>query len=563
MWDFQSQFHALAERAAKSLFSSLDPTFSPRVILVGLLQSHRADRHPIIIEPPEGTCKPSDFYRLLEVHESMGRLVVSRLYTEERSQLKAQHDQLRATLLKELEFGDKKNQYKYFCAQPSSVEDYLVFVVLQLDAKAYELQGRLQKGQRHNGDLVEVSLPDAAINEFLVESQRLVGFSEQLIDSGVFRSASETLRAAGQRLMLTPERVKGASKRDLFQTCATISSLKYEGEEGIGKLVIADLGHPAVEVKISFLETVELRSYRAVRKLLQLASSELSLISDSERIIGLGLVRDNYDQSQEDLFTIRFVRHHVWELIHADTVLMRTTYGEPRLSRARFQERKFRADLKRMFFGITAESIHRLSEIAREASQQKHGTLLLITEDAAEEAERLKRHCARISPTTFGTDAIRTITSIDGAVIFDTKGVCYAIGAILDGTASRFGTSARGARFNSAIRYIDSRDNPCFAVVVSEDGTVDFVPDIMPEEELLMLEGELERLRKIFSGAGLDTKVFYEIMDWFDAHRRYLGEAVCSELNSLQEKFQRILPAGGFRIVYPEFMPDGLMHELE
>lgn len=563
MWDFQSQFHALAERAAKSLFTSLDPTFSPRVLLVGLLQSHRADSHPMTIEPQDGNCNLSDLSNLLEVHESLGRLVVSRLYTEERSQLKAQHDQLRATLLKDLEFADKNNQYKYFCAQPGSIEDYLVFPVLQVDLKAYESQGRLQKGERLNGEQVEVSLPDAAISEFLIECQRLVSVSEPLIDSGVFRSPSETLRAAGQRLMLTPERLKGATKGDLFQTCATIASLKYEGEEGIGKMIIADVGHPSVEVKISFLETVELRSYRAVRKLLQLASSELSLISDSERIIGLGLVRDNYDSSREDLFTIRFVKHHVWELIHADTVLMRTTYGEPRLSRARFQEKKFRADLKRMFFGITTESIHRLSEIAREASRQKHGTLMLITEDAAGEAERLKRHCARISPTTFGTDTIRTITSIDGAVIFDTNGVCYAIGAILDGTASRFGTSARGARFNSAIRYVDSRKNPCFAVVVSEDGTVDFVPDIMPEEELLMLEGELERLRKIFNGTGLDTKVFYEVMDWFDAHRRYLGEAVCSELNWLQDRFQRILPAGGFRIVYPEFTPDGLMHELE
>ena len=112
MWDFQSQFHALAERAAKSLFSSLDPAFIPRVYLVGLLQSHRADRHPINIEPEAGPCKLESLNSLLEIHESMGRLVVSRLYTEERTQLRAQHEQLRTTLLRDLEAADKKNQYK-------------------------------------------------------------------------------------------------------------------------------------------------------------------------------------------------------------------------------------------------------------------------------------------------------------------------------------------------------------------------------------------------------------------------------------------------------------------
>ena len=50
---------------------------------------------------------------------------------------------------------------------------------------------------------------------------------------------------------------------------------------------------------------------------------------------------------------------------------------------------------------------------------------------------------------------IRNVTSIDGAVLLDSHGVCHSIGVILDGIATNKGTSARGARYNSAVRYVD------------------------------------------------------------------------------------------------------------
>ena len=49
---------------------------------------------------------------------------------------------------------------------------------------------------------------------------------------------------------------------------------------------------------------------------------------------------------------------------------------------------------------------------------------------------------------------------------------------ILDGRASGRGDSARGARYNSALRYVESSDHPCLAVVVSEDGLVDVITSV-------------------------------------------------------------------------------------
>ncbi|MDG6027352.1 MAG: hypothetical protein E3K40_11715 [Candidatus Brocadia sp.] len=43
--------------------------------------------------------------------------------------------------------------------------------------------------------------------------------------------------------------------------------------------------------------------------------------------------------------------------------------------------------------------------------------------------------------------------------------------------ANETGDSGRGARYNSAIRYVGTSKYPCIAIVISEDGGVGFIPD--------------------------------------------------------------------------------------
>lgn len=66
---------------------------------------------------------------------------------------------------------------------------------------------------------------------------------------------------------------------------------------------------------------------------------------------------------------------------------------------------------------------------------------------------------------------------IDGAVLLDQNGKVYIIGVILDGKISPKGTTmARGARYNSAVKYSYShRNEKHLVVVISEDGDCDFV----------------------------------------------------------------------------------------
>ena len=105
-------------------------------------------------------------------------------------------------------------------------------------------------------------------------------------------------------------------------------------------------------------------------------------------------------------------------------------------------------------------------------------TMLGITAGAKPEAERLRRQCFRVVPRPMTAPVLRQASSIDGAVLIEPTGVCHAIGVILDGQATEKGDSSRGARYNSAVRYVSSSPYPCLAIVVSEDGWIDLLPSV-------------------------------------------------------------------------------------
>ena len=80
-----------------------------------------------------------------------------------------------------------------------------------------------------------------------------------------------------------------------------------------------------------------------------------------------------------------------------------------------------------------------------------------------------------VEPFALTPELIKLVTTIDGAVLVDLGGTCHAIGVILDGLASDKCTSARGARYNSGVRYAYQQPDRV-VVVKSEDGMVDVLP---------------------------------------------------------------------------------------
>jgi hypothetical protein len=212
-----------------------------------------------------------------------------------------------------------------------------------------------------------------------------------------------------------------------------------------------------------------------VRKVLELTGDQHALLCDADVVYGLGRAEGNYVRSRENLFTVRFLGHATWELAHASAVLMRVTNGLPRLPRADLDEDVFRDDLVRTFGTLDAQRFDRLWSLALAVIRQHRGTTLVISERAQEEAVRLGNQALRLDPLPLVAAHVPLLTAIDGALLIDPDGTCSAIGVILDGRATRGGDPARGARFNSAVRYVEGADHPCLAMVVSEEGTVDVI----------------------------------------------------------------------------------------
>lgn len=244
--------------------------------------------------------------------------------------------------------------------------------------------------------------------------------------------------------------------------------------------------------------------------------------------------------------------------------MMRVVYGQPELPKMGIDKHKFERDVKRIFPEIKAEEITRLWELVLEATRQKHGTMVVVSSGADEEAKRLGNQATVVEPVELTTQIMQVITAIDGAVLIDLSSTCYAIGVILDGLASKKGTPARGARYNSAIRYVETSQYPCMAIVVSEDGSIDLVPDLMPQIPRSSIMEAIEQLRKLKEEENFDLKTFNKTMSLLSDHKFYLLPEMCNEINSLRREVEatrdRVAPMA-IRHVYFDFTPNGEMNE--
>ncbi len=108
------------------------------------------------------------------------------------------------------------------------------------------------------------------------------------------------------------------------------------------------------------------------------------------------------------------------------------------------------------------------------AVQAEHGTTLVISKDAKGESVRLQKH-GGIESFVPTAATIAGASAIDGAMMIDLDGTCHGVGLILDGEVGEKEDPARGARYNSVLRYLGKHDD-CVVVVVSEDRMIDVLP---------------------------------------------------------------------------------------
>lgn len=169
---------------------------------------------------------------------------------------------------------------------------------------------------------------------------------------------------------------------------------------------------------------------------------------------------------------IEFMGSGDWILYKGKDLVLIYQRGEFFISQS--QEKLSRNKLVAKIKQIPKDKKIIFSKILKRLKQQKYGALLIISSDAEKEAKILCSKFKRgtlIDKLDFSKESnlplLDGIAAVDGAVLVDFSGNCYAFGVILDGDAKVEGDVSRGARYNSSLNYVAGKNR--YAVIVSED----------------------------------------------------------------------------------------------
>lgn len=570
MWGYQSHFRIFVESSAEELFTSLDPSLRSRLFLLGFRQADNDGGEPVCIDPEDDETLgydaslfagvPRIVEDLLAPKPGPGRLISDPLH-EQRVIERERRSAWSRAALQVLQREEPDNGWRSFVSQGVPVQDYLVVCVLQLPAAVYDSYPRLEHTEREPVS-ISPSLLDAVIDEFLFRCSKALQVPEPgSTFQGIDRSKEELLRSAGKHFAaVVPVLLRNLRVGELPYTALTeLATSRYEGESNHGRILFARAEHPNVEALVHLQRPVRLSESRGARKLLEIATEGLFALSDGEFIYGFGRMRDGYDPSREDCFQAEFLDGRAWQLSHASAVLMQVRDGVASLPPKPPAEGKLLDVLEREFGSGSDPNL--LRELVAAATRQRHGTLLVISDHAADEAERLTAQSTPVTPIKLTPELMKPLTSIDGAVLLDSSGICYSLGVILDGLASARGTPARGARYNSALRYVETvrkqRQHRCVAVVVSEDGPVDVLPDLMPRIARASVEERIRSLEQLAGRSEARVREFYSLMDWFQKHRFYLSAEAAKRINTCRRIIdERLEPraVGEIRLVFHDLV---------
>ncbi len=475
MWKGQRAFRSLAQADATELFRALDDRLDPTVALVGVLWEAFDDAPESCVEPArnQNLAQAVTGMRAAAVEPGAATQPLGDPRLRLPQVLQAGHAAAQRALERALSAHDTEHGVASFCSFPQRVGGYLVFVVIQFARATVDAHGPDARGPHHVGGS-PVTLLDAVIEEFLAECAAALARPDMGRYGVLDHEVPDLMRAAGRRLMHGPGHLMHGMT-DLYDVCTVISTMTYEGADGIGGMLIAPRDHADVRPELSLQRPASLRDYRTVRKVLEISDDGLFLLCSDGEVYGFGRSAAPTGAAPDGLYLVAFTGQHRWQLSLGPRVLMEVTYGQPHLPKERLNALDFHRTVERTFPDMSGDDVDTLWSLVSAATEQRHGTMVVVSTGAALESARLGTQAIATAPTLLTPAVMRQITAIDGAVLIDPGNHCHAIGAILDGLATEAGDPSRGARYNSAIRYVASSDHACLAIVVSEDGMINVV----------------------------------------------------------------------------------------
>ncbi len=542
MWEWQHVFQGAVESLLEDVLRRLPFESRYKLFVLGIPTSSNTEA--ICFEPERNGFVPSDFSEVFQhaerkyAEDSGQNVFIAADHLMARYQASLWPKALREAVLQILGEHDTKRNTSSFCSFPVRIDGHWVMSVLQLEQQAlnslYRLQHERQRINPIREFFLQRSLLDATLHRVLVESEQELRRESR--GENIYLADSERVLedAAASLLSTISMRTRGMGG-GILNLANAISAERYEGAAGRGRILLAQRNHPDVLARIRLKSPVSVGQYRGIRKLLETSSENMALLSDGEQVWGLGVLNGTYDSAREDLFELRFSAHYKWELLHAGNVMMRVEYRRPRLPVERFDKTLFSDHFERIFQN-EARNVELLTDAVQAAVEQKHGTLVVITAEAPNESIRLGAQSTAIEAEPITREVMNHVSKIDGAILVAPDGIMHAFGVILDGIASSNGTPTRGARFNSAIRYVDAQQGkqvPCLALIVSEDGYVDLYPKLRPRvsrKRILNLLAILEEHAN--TTKDFDHETAWKILSELDRLRFYLMEKDVARANA-------------------------------
>lgn len=574
MWGYQEHYYICLKSFAEKYFNSILSGIFNQVFIVGTLLPGEQDNNAVCIQQEDDFYEQNDFQNVSELYNQFLQVSPGNHIFQSHPIAQQHHRQ-------NVEAGALRDAIKQCIEQKSVFYDVLTFVstsvpigkynvslVLQLNKNEYDSFYKLNKISYHNIGTSK-SIIDSAVPLFFTEAKKYL-LDEESDGFDLARSDIESLiKQAGIDFFysVSCKGDNGEGLHGLFEAISNVSSLPYESSEAIGKIIIARKNHENVQKIFTFKQKYSVRQPRLIRKLLELTSDDLSLLCDSSEIYGIGKIIGEYNPVNEDLFEIHITGHFLWKMIHDNKTLLQVKYGKPYLPKTIFSIEEFFTRTRRIFKKITDGQLFNLFHCINSIVFEHKGGILVITDHAKEESERLSKQSILIEPTALTPDSIKKLTSIDGAILIDTDCICYSIGTILDGLASDNGNPERGSRYNSSVRYCDYRRSlgeKLVVIIISEDGMVNIVPELRP----ILKRADIGQLISEYKSIVLDEKIdvgkFNKLTDCIYSKRFYLSQEQCTEINRKRKEIEDFLRSnleGYIQIVREDLVQDSKFDE--
>jgi hypothetical protein len=562
MWGYQSHFCFSVEYQARQVLQAVAPAIEPRAILIGIRTPEKRDGHPVCVEPEDQDWDPILFFGCFARADEIYRTHPdhSFFYGDEPS-MRDKPENIRKqsaleAVMEVISVYDEKHRTQSFCGRPGRVDGYYVVPVIQINKARLDEQPRLPLPIKFGEWESLPSFLDAIIGRLLADSTVALGDKEP--GRSLLASPSDVTavlrRAADQFCIAITLATEDISFQNIFDNLNVISAIPYEGRETIGEILFLPPNAKEVEIRVRFEKSVPLSQHRLVRKVVEMTGQTLTcLCHGSTGINGLGTLRavDN-----DNAFRAVFTGHYKWDLYYKNILLMKTAFGVPRLPAVRLSHNDFCSTARRVFADLQANDEQRLWSIIQTCMEQRHGTMLVISKYASEEADRLKNQSIGIEATELTPELVRRLSGIDGAILVSPKGACHAIGVILDGIATDGGDSSRGSRYNSAIRYLASSHSSTLCLVVSEDGYIDMLPMLRPQIRKSEIDFRIETLKT----KGIHD--FHKTIGWLQEHRFYLTASECEVVNrEVGRIYSTPMELGDIRFEISPFVPHAAMND--